>query len=699
MDIIGTFLHKVLSNFTFSKNFVCKPILTCKSLVWYSVVLFAVTCVVGMCQLDNAFATSPSGIIVPLYSFPGTTWDKLIQEKNTHRSIPIIAIINPSNGPGIKDQNYVIGVQKLQNAGIVVLGYVYTQHVDVTEIRNDIDEYKNWYSVNGIFFDAMSNVPGSETFYKQLNDYAKSMGLTYTVGNPGADTLPSYVGTVDNIVIHDNKNVPALSLLDGWHENFTKKNFSSISYGVNSINKTYVTNATKHVQYLYITNLTLPNPFYDLPSYVDEFMNMMEEGQQNNDTVSVTINAYSDGDKPLNGLWTTVKSATNSSSGFTPFSFIAIEGQPYTITVSNFGNHTFEHWDDNTTDNTRTIIPTQNTTISAYYGVNPVIANQTIANQTGSSVILNQTQASSIPIHSVPLQGILTNQIQNTGSVAVSILYLGGDRADYSLLSFKIYQDANKTVYREIDSVSGNPFNINDLPMGHRYKVEVFANGMCSDIEYVYLETHAAQLSMYLPFPGGMRLHIFYNDGYTPISNAIVSVKSQDNKTWATSTTDTNGETLRFWLEPTVVKNDYFVVQTKIGQHISYSYSPVFLYPGYAQEIGVTTPWPTTINSAIKIKVYDSQSNLYSPKAGDNMMVGIFSNDNKISESTVTARGEVDFANLKVGDYMIRAFDTQSGVIWGESHITLDGSKTTFAIHKNIVQNNQTSVTLANQEK
>ncbi|MDE2026328.1 MAG: hypothetical protein KGJ07_07575, partial [Patescibacteria group bacterium] len=260
-----------------------------------------------------AWAAGDSGLIVPLYSYPGTMWDKLIQVKEAHPPIPIIAIINPDNGPGIKDTNYVTGVQKLQSAGITVLGYVYTQHVDVTEIRNDINEYKNWYGVNGIFFDAMSNTRGNETFYKQLTGYAKSMGLNFTVGNPGADTLPTYIGTVDNIVIHDNSGLPSDLQLGGWHENFTKSNFSSISYGVSDINQTYVADAAKYVKYLYVTNLTLPNPFNALPNYIGTLMDMLGKLQEG--TVSVTVNAFSESGKPLVGLWTTVKSGSNTTSG------------------------------------------------------------------------------------------------------------------------------------------------------------------------------------------------------------------------------------------------------------------------------------------------------------------------------------------------------------------------------------------------
>ncbi|MDE1815048.1 MAG: spherulation-specific family 4 protein [Thaumarchaeota archaeon] len=671
----------------------------------YIIALFALACIVGGYQPHNASAMTPPGLMVPLYSYPGTMWDELIQEKNSHNSVPIIAIINPANGPGVEDNNYVVGVHNLQNAGIIVLGYVDTGYGsrNTTVVESEIDSYKNWYGVNGIFFDAMSYVHGNETFYKQLNNYTKSIGLTYTVGNPGADTLPSYVGTVDNIVIHDKKDLPPMSLFDGWHENFTKTNFSFVAYDVNDINKTYITNATKFVQYMYITNLTLPNPFLDLPNYIDKLMGMLESAGQNG-TVYIKVNTYSDDDKPLNGLWSTVKSATNSSSGFTPLIFSAVEGQNYTVDVTNFGNYTFDHWDDGTTKDTRTIVPTQNVTLTAYYEINQTMQNRpkllSSVNQTSP---LNQTALlQPVPKPYASSRDMMTTQAQNVGSVMVNLLYPDGDRADYTLLSFKIYQDTNQSVYRQIDSVSGNPFYIGDLPLNHRYKVEVFVNGMCADIDYVDLEKTNAQLKMSLPLPVGMRVDVLYNDGVTPIFNATVDVNSQDNKTWATSSTDTSGETLRFWLEPTNV-NTHYDIGVKINQHISFSYSPVFLYPasatvkGFDQEIKVITPWPSAVHNAIDVKIYDTQSKLVSSKNG-NLMVSVFDNNgNKIVESQVNSRGEAHFTDLKVGDYILRASNMQNDTTWGESQVTLDGKKTNFTIYEiQKTQNNQTNVAAIN---
>ena len=40
--------------------------------------------------------------------------------------------------------------------------------------------------------------------------------MTFTVGNPGADTRSTYIGTVDNIIIYERQGLPLGDSLIGW---------------------------------------------------------------------------------------------------------------------------------------------------------------------------------------------------------------------------------------------------------------------------------------------------------------------------------------------------------------------------------------------------------------------------------------------------------------------------------------------------
>ncbi len=220
-----------------------------------------------------AFAEAQTGIIVPLYQYPGADWDRLIAIKLNNTSVPIVAIVNPDSGVGAsKNPDYVGAILELKEAGIVVLGYVWTEYGarSSSEVRAEITKYKRWYSVDGIFFDAMSNLRGKLKYYNNLDNYVKGKGLTMTVGNPGTDTRRIYVGSVDNIVIRENSGLPTLSFLGGWHSDFDKSNFSFVSYDIESLDGSFVASASQHVGYMYITDDGLPNPYDSLPPYLEE---------------------------------------------------------------------------------------------------------------------------------------------------------------------------------------------------------------------------------------------------------------------------------------------------------------------------------------------------------------------------------------------------------------------------------------------
>ncbi|MGI0060333.1 MAG: hypothetical protein ACREBJ_11270, partial [Nitrosotalea sp.] len=280
---------------------------------------------------------------------------------------------------------------------------------------------------------------------------------------------------------------------------------------------------------------------------------------------------------------------------------------------------------------------------------------------------------------------------QDMSSIEVTLAYAGGDRVYSSTMALKVYQDTNQTIYRDIESISGNPFNVTSLPVNHKYKIEVDANGMYSSMGYVDLQKTPQKLTLNLPLPGGLQPRIFYSDGYTPISNATVNVLSQDNKTWGSSLTDSKGNTLRFWLEPTMVENNYFVVDVHLSPHLSYSFLPISLHPGGLQNVKIITPWPAKVEDLFTVKIYDGPSNTAPPAKG-NFVVYLFDNNgNVVGQSQVNYRGEANFSNLKVGDYVIKAIDAKNNMEWGRSDVVIDGTKTSFAIFKN-----QTSLGMSN---
>ncbi|HEX2407164.1 MAG TPA: spherulation-specific family 4 protein, partial [Nitrososphaeraceae archaeon] len=131
-----------------------------KSMILILLTLAVLVYVIGTCTFFP-LAEATTGIMVALYFDPKfTLWDFLIDLKNQYPNVPIIAVINPDNGPGdFKNNTYAIDVLKLQAAGINVIGYTFTNYGqrDVASIFQDISKYTLWYNVDGIFFDEVAS--------------------------------------------------------------------------------------------------------------------------------------------------------------------------------------------------------------------------------------------------------------------------------------------------------------------------------------------------------------------------------------------------------------------------------------------------------------------------------------------------------------------------------------------------------------
>ena len=227
----------------------------------------------GFPFLTSAASTgSKTGLIVPLYSYPtDNSWSALIQLKHTHSAIPFVAIINPNNGAGhAVDSNYVKWIQNLKAAGISVIGYIALNFgsKSLASVKSEMVAYKNWYGLNGIFFDEMSNSVNFVNYYRALAAEASSLHFSMTMGNPGTTINSQLVGIFSNICIYENPGMPSMAQISGYSW-LGKHGFSYIAYSVSGLpNQNMLKNTAQYVQYLYITNLGGSNPYNGLPSYL-----------------------------------------------------------------------------------------------------------------------------------------------------------------------------------------------------------------------------------------------------------------------------------------------------------------------------------------------------------------------------------------------------------------------------------------------
>lgn len=218
-------------------------------------------------------------LYIPLYIFPSPTsaWQPIADAKLANPELDVIAVMNPNNGVfSSRDSSFGAGLVLLDNAGVRVVGYVYTSYGAraAATVKGDIDNYATYYpEVRGIMFDEFQGGSGTgfEAYYQDLNSYVhvtKKMDLT--IGNPGAPVAASYIGTMDNLIIYEIAGIPSLGTLNTATLNgaFDKNNFGLTPYNVASITTYGVRALLDYVGLIYLQSDNLPNPWDSITSYI-----------------------------------------------------------------------------------------------------------------------------------------------------------------------------------------------------------------------------------------------------------------------------------------------------------------------------------------------------------------------------------------------------------------------------------------------
>jgi Spherulation-specific family 4 len=162
--------------------------------------------------LQSRPSAAPVGVIIPLYVSPTSgAWQKVIAEKKQFANVSFVVVVNPDSGVGSsKDAGFATDVTNIQAVGIVVLGYDWTGYGKVSQrdVEGNMTDYRNWYGVNGIFFDGMSSSASTYSYYQTDASFARSLKFTMAVGNPGTGVNPKLYGTFTFINIWETRNLP-----------------------------------------------------------------------------------------------------------------------------------------------------------------------------------------------------------------------------------------------------------------------------------------------------------------------------------------------------------------------------------------------------------------------------------------------------------------------------------------------------------
>lgn len=341
---------------------------------------------------DRISWSASTGIIEPLYCDPYTndtspcatsptfTWQSVSGNKTTYPHVPFFVIVNPDSGPGKgtapncasnnRTPDYNRGISNLTNAGVVVLGYVFsdpipshTPHTNLSWVEGNITAWKTCYpNIKGIFLDVMPSFTedGNQTYYSNITKFIhNNESLAYSFGNPGSDLLRSYQGTVDLMDIYEDYHGDTTPFVapftnatlqgtnvntgqaDHWHTLYDKSTYSFLQFNKTNITQKGVQNETVYAGLMYFTDNTGcgtnpvhpasscndHNPWNTTTSYVGSLASYL-----NNVSVLSTIHSKDKSGNEINIPIQIYQSGNLVRNGTTPFTFNETSGWKFNFT-------------------------------------------------------------------------------------------------------------------------------------------------------------------------------------------------------------------------------------------------------------------------------------------------------------------------------------------------------------------------------
>jgi len=218
--------------------------------------------------------SGPLKLLVPLYAYPGSTWDTVAASGGV---VDTVAIINPNSGPGTgPDSSYTTYMAKLHSAGVEMVGYVHTSYGAraIADVKADIEVYASQFPLLvGIFLDEAATASSDISYYQQLYTYILGMpGWKYDILNPGAVPASGYAAVATQIVTYESAASGFASSQNPSGVSCSNKNqYATIVYSASSSSMESVVNSAVSKGYygwVYATDGTASgNTYGTIPSY------------------------------------------------------------------------------------------------------------------------------------------------------------------------------------------------------------------------------------------------------------------------------------------------------------------------------------------------------------------------------------------------------------------------------------------------
>jgi Spherulation-specific family 4 len=203
------------------------------------------------------------GSLVPAYLEP----DAILQLAD-RSTLPRLLVINPASGPGTApDPAYRRAIAAAQSGGAQVLGYVPTTWGTrpAADAEAEIDRYRDWYRVDGVFLDETAAADSKLAYYHALSHYARSAGAEFVVLNPGLVPARGYFQLADAVVTFEG---PISAYRDRpVPEGIDPERTAHLVYGASREQALQALEPSPSAGYVYVTSGTLPHPWGTVPEY------------------------------------------------------------------------------------------------------------------------------------------------------------------------------------------------------------------------------------------------------------------------------------------------------------------------------------------------------------------------------------------------------------------------------------------------
>jgi Spherulation-specific family 4 len=189
---------------------------------------------------------------------------------------PRLLIVNPASGPGAEPRSgYRDAISAARKHGTRVLGYVPTGYGmrEAAAVMTDIDRYKSWYGVNGIFLDEAAHDTAHLPYYQALSRHVRAGHGGLVALNPGIVPARGYFGLADVVVTFEGPAAAyaeAVRSTPDWVRRLPLNRTAHLVYAASRGQALAAAKAPPAAGWLYLTSGTPPDPWRTVPDYLNE---------------------------------------------------------------------------------------------------------------------------------------------------------------------------------------------------------------------------------------------------------------------------------------------------------------------------------------------------------------------------------------------------------------------------------------------